>query len=364
MTTITIILPPLLAVDPAIRDYLRGEIVLLSAAKPNGVTGNPPEGEMNNGNHTISWYLIRAVFGLLLIVVAGAVLLYLRFQQDMRAAEERVASGSRLAETACGLIEYSEQGEGRPVLVLHGAGGGYDQGLLTADQLGENLRVIAPSRFGYLNTPIPADGSVKAQAQAYACLLDELNLGRVSVVAVSAGGPSALQFALDYPDRINALVLVSAISTLRPIRDDAGGPSSAMLTDFVYWLAVTYSPDTVLSAVGVPADSLVHISADEHERMVLVEEMMLPMGRRMPGMNHDVIEQSSPEVEALRLEDITAPTLVVHAADDSLIPFAQGQYSADHIPNARLVSIEYGGHFAFVLDDAAAEIAAFLAQHG
>jgi pimeloyl-ACP methyl ester carboxylesterase len=319
---------------------------------------------MTNGNHTIGWYLLRASLAALLVIIAGVVLVYMRYRQDMQAAEERVASGSRLAETTCGLIEYSEQGEGRPVLVLHGAGGGYDQGLLTADQLGENLRVIAPSRFGYLNTPIPADGSVAAQAEAYACLLDELNLDRVSVIAISAGGPSALQFALDYPDRINALVMVSAISTLRPIRDDAGGPSSAMLTDFVYWLAVTYSPDTVLSAVGVPAASLAHISADEHERMVWVEEMMLPMSRRMPGMEHDAIEQSLPAVEALNLEDITAPTLVVHAADDSLIPFAQGQYSADHIPNARLVSLEYGGHFAFVLDAAAAEIASFLAQYG
>lgn len=318
---------------------------------------------MNTGNQVIGRYVLRAAFAVLFVITVGAPLMYLRFRQDMRAAEERVATGSRLAETPCGVIEYGEQGEGSPVLVLHGAGGGYDQGLLAASQLGENLRVIAPSRFGYLNTPIPADGSVATQAEAYACLLDYLNLDRVSVVAVSAGGPSALQFALDYPDRINVLVLVSAISTLRPIRNDTGGPSSAMLTDFVYWLAVTYFPDTVLSAVGVPADSLGHVSAAEHERMVWVAEMMLPMSQRMPGMDHDAIEQSLPEVEMLSLEDITAPTLVVHAADDSLIPFAQGQYSADHIPNARLVSTEYGGHFAFVLDDAAAEITAFLAQY-
>lgn len=327
-----------------------------------GTASQPTTPKSPFWQHTIRWYLLRGTLALLVAILAGSGLVYLRYRQELRAAEERIAAGSKQVNTACGLIEYGEQGQGPSILTIHGAGGGYDQGLLIAPQLGEKFRIIAPSRFGYLNTPIPEDGSVAAQAKAYACLLDTLKVKRIAVIADSAGGPSALQFALSYPDRVSALVLVSAISTLRPIRDDASGPSSAMLTDFVYWSAVTYMPDTVLNILGIPEESLRHISAEEHQRMWVTLKTMLPMSLRMPGMDHDAVEQNLPEVTALRIQDIRVPTLVVHAKDDALVPFAQGQYSADQIPNARLLAVDYGGHFVFALDAPIAAIASFVAE--
>jgi pimeloyl-ACP methyl ester carboxylesterase len=318
---------------------------------------------MKLGQHQIRRIVVRLLLALLVILAGGAALIYLRFRFDTHAAEQRVAAGSKLANTPCGTIEYGEHGTGQVVLALHGAGGGYDQGLLFADALGDGFRVIAPSRFGYLNSPIPEDGSVAAQAKAYACLLDSLDIDHAAVIAASAGGPSALQFALDYPDRVDALVLVSAVSTLRPIRDESSGPSTAMLTDFVYWLAATAMPDTVLGVLGLPPESLTHLSANEHNRVIEVLNAMMSMSRRLPGMELDAVEQARTEVETLPIENITAPTLVVHATDDALVPFAQGQYSADHIQNARLFPLEYGGHFAFVLDSATAEIKSFLNTH-
>jgi len=48
---------------------------------------------------------------------------------------------------------------------------------------------------------LPKNGSFAAQADAFADLLDEMNIGKVTAVGISAGGPSTLQFALRYPDR-------------------------------------------------------------------------------------------------------------------------------------------------------------------
>ncbi|MGD9146152.1 MAG: alpha/beta fold hydrolase, partial [Anaerolineae bacterium] len=124
-------------------------------------------------------------------VLAGA-WVYQRYRQDLQAAGERVAKGGHVVETACGPIEYGSAGNGPSVLVCHGAGGGYDQGLLIGSLMsGDDFQVIAPSRFGYLDSPIPEDSSLEAQADAYACLLDALEIDRVIVVAFSAGGPSA-----------------------------------------------------------------------------------------------------------------------------------------------------------------------------
>lgn len=79
--------------------------------------------------------------------------------------------GSRMLETSVGPIEYAEVGEGPPVLVIHGAGGGFDQGLDLAEDLVRNgFRVIAPSRFGYLRTPLPKDGSAACSVYQRAAL--------------------------------------------------------------------------------------------------------------------------------------------------------------------------------------------------
>ena len=137
--------------------------------------------------------LIITILGCIIAVIL--IVIYLRYQRDIRASRERVMSESQFIETKCGTIEYATMGEGPPVLVVHGAGGGYDQGLWIArDSVGEGFRIIAPSRFGYLRTPLPQDASPAAQADAHACLLDAFNISKVAVVGVSAGAPSSMQF--------------------------------------------------------------------------------------------------------------------------------------------------------------------------
>ena len=122
-------------------------------------------------------------------------------------------AGSDMLKTDHGDIEYSVQGDGTPVLSLHGAGGGYDQGLWAAKMaFDDGYKIVSISRYGYLRTPIPKDASIKTQAGLYKDLLDCLNISKVIVFGVSAGGPSATQFANDYPERTQALVLLSAVS--------------------------------------------------------------------------------------------------------------------------------------------------------
>lgn len=91
------------------------------------------------------------------LAIAGGLLagfgafVYSEYSRDIRAARARVSSGSNVLNTPCGPIEYAEAGNGPPVLVIHGAGGGFDQGLELAQPLIDaGFRVTAVSRFGYL----------------------------------------------------------------------------------------------------------------------------------------------------------------------------------------------------------------------
>ena len=87
----------------------------------------------------------------LVAVGAALALIFQAYNNDLTHAREKVSRGARSAETSAGPIEYADNGAGTPLLSIHGAGGGYDQGLANvADLVGNDFRVIAPSRFGYL----------------------------------------------------------------------------------------------------------------------------------------------------------------------------------------------------------------------
>jgi pimeloyl-ACP methyl ester carboxylesterase len=305
--------------------------------------------------------------------VAGAVS-YSLYRPAIARARARVATGSRIASTRCGPVEYAEEGSGPPVLVAHGAGGGFDQGLeLGADLARAGFRVIAPSRFGYLRTPVPADASAAAQADAHACLLDALHVPRAAVIGVSAGGPSALQFAQRYPDRTSALVLlVPATNALR--ERDAAPPrasratialfDTALRSDFLFWAGGKIARRLFVRAIlGTPPEVVANASPEEQARVQATLDHILPVSARRAGLLNDAkVVSSSTRYEP---EKIAAPTLAVSAADDGYGTFEGARYAAAHIPNGRFIGYPSGGHLLVGRNDAAsAEIVAFLRRLG
>jgi len=290
--------------------------------------------------------LIRYSARLVVIgVVTFGAYVYGRYQSDLEAAQTRVNSGSRTVETRCGMIEYAEAGQGAPVLMVHGAGGGYDQGLLLAQaMLGDGFRVIAPSRFGYLGTERRADGSPTAQAKAHACLLDALGIDRVAVVGVSAGGPSSLMFAQLYPARTTALIMIAAVSPqLQPERDTPDWTLKAMFsTDFFTWAMLTAGREQMIAMLGVTREVQATLTPQEQQWAEEMLRAMLPITQRAEGIRDDFYIDRS----GFRLDQIAAPTLVVHAVDDKLVFYEEnGKYTVDHIPGAKSITLSNGGHF-------------------
>jgi pimeloyl-ACP methyl ester carboxylesterase len=99
--------------------------------------------------------------------------------------------------TALGVVEFAEIGEGPVVVAIHGAMGGYDQSLVLAQTIGNSdFRYIAISRPGYLGTPMGSGGTTEQQGDLVAALLDALGITKAGVIAVSGGGPCAVQFGL------------------------------------------------------------------------------------------------------------------------------------------------------------------------
>jgi pimeloyl-ACP methyl ester carboxylesterase len=282
---------------------------------------------------------------LAVVGVAWVALVLVPYRADLRAARERIREGgSRLVETPCGTVEYATAGEGAPVLVIHGAGGGYDQGLLMGHLLvGDRFRVIAPSRFGFLRSPIPEESSIEAQTDTFACLLDALEIDRLPVVGISAGGPSSALFAARFPERTSALVLASAISNPEaPGSRLAEVVTGAFLrSDFVYWLLFEAARPLLITALGISPEVQAKLTPEEQAQVQELLELMHPISLRSPGTLLD--EDRFVGLE-LPLEEIRAPTLVIHAVDDGLVKIDHGRHSAERIPGADLITVPDGGH--------------------
>jgi pimeloyl-ACP methyl ester carboxylesterase len=133
-----------------------------------------------------------------------------RYRHDLDAARARLAAVDRtVIQTGCGAVEYAERGTGEPLLAIHAIFGGCDQALVSVDDLFPSRRVIAPSRFGYLGSALPPRATPADQADAFAALLDALQIARTDVAAFSAGAAAGLQLALRHPGRVSHLVVIS-----------------------------------------------------------------------------------------------------------------------------------------------------------
>lgn len=316
------------------------------------------------------WIGIITSAGLTTIALA----LYLAYVNDMNAVQERL-SASKVVDTSMGKIEYADVGQGIPILSIHGAGGGFDQGLINAgfffdEETLQNHRVIAPSRFGYLKTPLPAgDAGPATQADAHAALLDALGIDeKIIVLGTSAGALSAQEFSIKYQDRVSALILAvpavwapeSAAEGSAEIGADNFIANTVMRSDFAMWIFMKVASSQLLTYVGVPEDLQEKMTTQEKDDAKKLMDAILPVSQKVDGGMQLAFDMANKE--RLPLESISAPTIVIDAKD--VVTYLGSKYAAEHIPNAKLVEFETGGHLLVGHgEDARNAVKEFLAMH-
>lgn len=286
-----------------------------------------------------------------MVAAVFAAIVFVEYQSARRRASARLEGASRIAATARGPVEYAIRGTGAPVLVVHGAGGGFDQGLdIGAGLVERGLSVIAMSRFGYLRTPLPEDASAEVQADAHAALLDALHIEKVAVLGVSAGAPSAMQFALRHPKHVSSLVLLvpAAYADERAAKEAAPRHTpavfaTALRSDFLWWLACWLARRLLYRAVlGTPPDVIDAAGDAGRHRADAMLDAILPVSARRLGLLNDARVVAG--LERYELERIAVPTLAISAADDLYGTAAAAREIAARVPGGRLVLFTGGGH--------------------
>jgi len=282
-----------------------------------------------------------------------------------------LAAGSELIETDLGVVEVARRGTGYPVLVLHGDPGGYDQGLLVGESLfGEGFEFVAPSRPGYLRTPLDWNRSPAEQAALLVSLLDELDVDEVLVLGVSGAGPHALQMAAEYPELVSGVVLSSAVTDELDERlFETGNPvvdpvlTSVPVLDAVSGLVALlgrFAPDVLLRGFHGMTSTLEGAELDDYvesvrrtpvhrQRTLDLVRSLLPMSSRVEGTLND--ERWFRDLPLVDYGEIEAPVLVLHGEYDAAVPIAQSESVATALPDAEFVRLE-ADHSVWVGPDA------------
>ena len=284
------------------------------------------------------------------IIIGASVLVYVSYRKDIRKAYQRISTGSKIIDTDCGPIEYATLGEGPPVLVLHGTSGGWDQAIDSARGIVKHgFQIIAPSRFGYLRTPLPPDPLPPAEAEAWICFLDALNIQRVPVISYSAGAAPAMQLALRHPERISAAVFfVPGSGGICPeCYDEAAKPPRMLLdglyrVDFPMWAVMKLAPKFTYTLVAVPSSLLPTLSPEARAELEESIQSMLPVRPRRLGVLNEGNTQGTQT--QYPLEEVTTPTLFISAADDLYNTLPVAQKAVRTISGAKLIEFPSGGH--------------------
>lgn len=234
-------------------------------------------------------------------------------------------------------IYYEEHGEGKPLVVLNGI-------MMSTASWKE---FIAP--FSACNRLILVDfldqgQSDRLDGQQYdhaiqialvKALLDHLKLDRVCLMGISYGSEIALEFALDYPNKVERLLLFNATARTGPWLGDIGDA----------WNLATVNPDayylTTIPVIYSPGFYMAKNDWMNARRKVLRpvfgdEKFVKAMIRLTnSSRNYDVSD---------RLPELTVPTLVVSCQQDYLTPLEEQQYIASRIANAHHVVLPNCGH--------------------
>jgi pimeloyl-ACP methyl ester carboxylesterase len=230
-------------------------------------------------------------------------------------------------------IYWDEQGQGTPILLIMGLGYSSQLWHRTRPVLSQHFRTIAFDNRGVgLSDAPPGPYSIAAMASDAAAVLDAAGIARAHVFGISMGGMIAQEFALQYPKRTDSLILGCT---------SPGGPSAIRaerkVVDVLFARGMTWAQarEAALPFIFDAATPQEKIDED-----VRVRQQCLPTPEGYMAQLQGILAWEGYS----RLDQITAPTLVIHGASDELIPPGNARLIADRIPGAKLVMLPHASH--------------------
>lgn len=276
----------------------------------------------------------------LVLVLVGMAAIAVRPDLPPAALEERYAPPpSQFLELNGLRVHYRDEGQGRPIVLLHGT----FASLHTWDEwtrgLREEYRVIRLDLPGFgLTGPRPSgDYRLTSEVEFLQRFLDQLNLGRFHLAGNSLGGHLAWRYTLEHYDRVEGLTLL-----------DSAGFRGWDQAPWIFRLARTVPLPTAATAITprfLIRRALYYVYAARArvtpELVQLYFDLVRRQGNRAAFLQRVRVHEPSRFDE---LRDLEVPTLLIWGDTDRWIPLAIAQRFVRALPRARLVVIEDAGH--------------------
>lgn len=241
---------------------------------------------------------------------------------------------------------YRMAGRGPALLFLHGIGDDSSTWLDLLASLAADHTVIAPDLLGHGASAKPrADYSVAAYACGMRDLLTTLDVDRVTVVGHSLGGGVAMQFAYQFPERCERLVLVGSGgvgASVHPLLRLAAAPGAGLL------MPLLGSRPAVTALRGF-AELLRVIESTDLDYVLTRYVRLLEPSTRSAFLRtlRSVVDWRGQVVNMLDRCYLTTgiPTLLVWGTEDRVVPSGHALRAHRAMPGSRLVLFEGAGHF-------------------
>ena len=244
-------------------------------------------------------------------------------------------------ETSKGKIEYTLLGNGRPILIIVGGHTNCKETIFHKGLNSNKFCFLTPSRPGYGLTPLTHQNKTpKGTSDLFVALLDELNIQKTIVVGISAGGLTALEIAANYPDRVENLILMSALTKNWFDKTDKVykrakkifAPKTESYTWFFYRLFFRLFPKAMTKIMFKEISKYRPVEFTEDEFQEL-RQMTLIM-RSYRGFDND-LDQS---IDQETLKRIECPTLILHSENDNAVDISHPQNAKNKITDSKLVT--------------------------
>lgn len=269
---------------------------------------------------------------------------------------------SKLIKTKYGDVEYALRGEGQTILLAHGGPGGYDQALVLGELFRKSgFQIIAPSRPGYLGTPVNFGKTAEEQGDFMAAILDALGFSNAIMVGVSGGGPASYQLAQRHPEKVKALLVIDGICMNYTKAEDINKIEEWMyLSKPGQWLMgffFKHFPAAVIKSFLQTESSLdkhelgerVKEIVNDENKFALIDAMFKTMSarfdERIAGAENDIALGAA--IDKLPLDNIICNTLIIHGDFDNDVPPRDAKYAHDAISNSQLLWIDKASHIGF-----------------
>lgn len=246
-------------------------------------------------------------------------------------------------ETFRGKIEYSIAGQGKAILFVHGGQVNCSETIFQKGLDPTRFCFITPSRPGYGNTPLTDfNKTPRGTADLFVALLDELKIEKATVIGISAGGLTALEIAANYPDRVERLVLMSALtkkwfvgkSKIYSLSKIFFAPGIERFTWSLYKQLFKLFPQVMATAMFKELSTYRPVKFTEDEFNEL--KQMVAHMRSGHGFYNDVDQTIVQDI----LSKIKCPTLIVHSEYDNAVDYSHPQNAKARINDSKLMTFK------------------------